>query len=140
MLTNPTGCGTGKCVNTVWMGEGCHTPEVVNYILFGWINKLCYNWCSVGWSNAIGFECIPSHFREERMVNLVRAWGWVLRAPQEVTDRKAEWAVYGYHYGSGQGRVPAGDRSDCRSCEKPYPVPLTAYWIGMGYVPRDPYQ
>jgi RHS repeat-associated protein len=122
--TPPKGCGEGKCSSTVMVNGKCYDKWNVNYLLFGYISKLC------GFSRA-------------KMETLV-AGQKLIRKPLCDGDWRYQYTgdVRGYmRIGfAWNGELPAelpgptGGFSGCKACDKPgwndpkYKGPFSTTW------------
>jgi RHS repeat-associated protein len=75
------------CHESVWVDGGCHRAWDVNYVLYGWMNRLCNG--TFGSSGLYGTD-------ESEMVNKITAWKTISGKTAEI-PRATAWARAGYN-------------------------------------------
>jgi len=137
-LMNPPGCATGECKGTVWLYGGCRTPNTLNYIMWGWVNRLCRDFCALLFLGPMSplWRCYRAMHARDSMLGALWLYGKAMRHAPEYMERAEEWALHGYEFAA----PPAPDRPECADCLKDYQEPLHGYWIHMGWTPKDPFR
>jgi len=119
-------CATGDCANTVWLRLGCYSVEGMNYMMWGWVNRLCFAFCPKS-----GGGCDQDDYSEARM-RWYLEWYLTWRHPfaYGYQAKARAWALFGYQ----SADFPEPDRTDCPDCGRDLDA-MKAYWYPFGWMP-----
>lgn len=112
---------TPPCGSSVQIGNQCYYAGSPNYVIFGVMCKLCYNYYYSIMLVNTGF----ARFTEKAMLDLIDLYkgsGFTgLATPSANYLSSRAWARVGYAGWPNVARVPVGDRSNCTPmCPTPY--------------------
>lgn len=98
------------CLKTVEVGGKCYSAGNVNYILWGWMNRLC-------------------GFSEDTMVRNIWLWKGLAYGVRGLQDARgaSAWARAGYRLSYDPGYTP-GRHKCCTSCNDSYMGHLAPTW------------
>jgi hypothetical protein len=129
-----TACSTGHtCEASVQIDNSCFYAGSVNYVLFGLLCRLCYDYYDADYSAVLGFIDWPQDrdaYSEDAMIELI----WIYKGAHPRLsvhwgssgdyEASKDWARAGYHWWSLMspwGQTPAGDRAECSTtCSQVY--------------------
>jgi hypothetical protein len=131
-------CGAPPCEKTVTVGKQCHPAECVNYVLWGEMCRLCYDWIKdegkrlLDGSTHIYYKDDTGRIQD--LVILLKydedsALNWVLRYRTGLWGRtgvecRQAWTRVGWHYGDYDYANKVQDTS-CKPCGICYGGPLS---------------
>ena len=101
---------------SVWIQDGCYYPGSVNYVIFGVMCKLCFDfYVSISDSDY-------AYFSEKAMQTMIWSYkggGLNPKGPSPNFHPSQQWAKAGYHGWPSAG-TPGADRPKCTRCPISY--------------------
>lgn len=116
-------CGNGKkCEDSVGVNGKCYWKWSVNYIAYGWINKLCGISKSTMMSRILGWKMIYKPIKDREINNPVYPM---------------IWANIGYDNTLSGASPKFSKFSDCKSCGEEYNGDLESIWPNSNWTLDD---
>jgi len=118
------------CAFSVWIKGGCHCAGFVNYLAFGRMNRLCYD-----------FYDNDSDYNTPNMLHLISLWKEKIYGDSRGAAFASEWATIGWHDSLNSNRYPATPtKKQCQYCrdKKGKPVLEDMNYV-FNWYPWHPY-
>jgi len=125
-------CSTGDCFDSVQIDGGCHIPWDINYVTWGKMCRLCYDWLKMDGEPADSWN------RDEMSTRLM--FYYLFKHPFKSPDDALAWGQAGWD-GWPNATSPAPSMPLCAlKCGKTFYYPNTGplLWHWGGYQPRQP--
>jgi RHS repeat-associated protein len=118
------GCASGDpCGRTLSINGGCWNAGSINYVTFGVMMRICYDWASTHKKFAN-----PSDYGYSQVVHLVDEYKWYTRGRNWAPA--LAWAKSGWKYYSAANSPSSPDRGTCSpGCKKWTSGPMHVHWI-----------